>query len=507
MNEKIKKYWPLLGLFAFYFFVFVTFMSNAGLSSDDGAWGVIALDILEGNLPVLGDGWFIKLPALSAYLQAFFLWIHRSHEAVLIGFFLSGLIAHYFIIKTGELLESQQFGFLCSLLFFFKPIFFNFYAHKTWQVSLFPVFISVFVYAFFCFDKSVGKNKFWFYLMWVVASLGFTAHMAAVFYLAPLLFVTLKYYREVGWTELIPALVMYHGLNWLVLMQFEQWGLFFGAHALLFAMFAWLKWRQPAGFGFRYFLYYRLGLLLILVLLLTADFFLNQFFGVGMRSFLDFFPAASLYIARSNGLEGQLPLLHSWMSLEFILFTLFMVTYAHKKNRLWDFTLLLLIALVGFELFGVYSFFPHQWFIFLLPVLLFTVLWPIRRSLSLCLIVVLMNAAYAFTFAQKIRSSGGQGWHMATLETRNRMLDFVASNGKGAIVQMLNVDWYGARAWEYLYRVRFDRYINVGQGPGVTLYYVYEHDYLGREFKVGEPYSSMQQYRVGEHKLYFVKGQ
>lgn len=488
-------------LFAFYLAIFISFIGTAEVSSDEGVWGLLALDILEGARPLLGDGWFIKLPALFSYIEAFFLYWHRSHEAVLIGLFLLNLIGHYFIIKTGELIESFRFGVMSSLLYFFKPIFFNFYSQKAWQVSLLPLFICLFTHAFFQFERS--RQQRWSLELWLWASLAFTAHMSAVFLLAPLLYTTYKHTRDVIFSRLLLCLFLYHGLNVLVLKQFKQWPLFIGAHVLFLLTF-WLTKNFPFELkNFKSFLILRISALLVLALLITGDYLFNPFFGTAIGSFLDFLPAANLYIAQSNLLQERLPWLHSWLSVELLLLVAFIFYYANKKNTLWDLVIIFLIVLVSFEIIAPYGRFPHQWFIFLLPVILFPVLWLIRKSVFLCLIIIIINAHYSLSFARLIQKNGGQGQHMATLSSKNKMIDFIKSRGSSALVFMLNVDWYGARSWTYLYRLKTKHHINVAIGEETKTYYVYEHAYRGRFTKIGAPYTSMKQFKVEEHILFY----
>ena len=135
--------------------------------------------------------------------------------------------------------------------------------------------------------------------------------------------------------------------------------------------------------------------------------------------------------------------------------------------------------------------------------MLFPVLWLIRSSVFLCALLIIINAHYSFGFATLIQKTGGQGQHMAALSTKEKMIDFIESQGSSALVYMVNVDWYGARSWTYLYRLKTKFHINVAVGEMAKTFHVYEHAYRGRFTKIGPPYTSMKQFKVGEHILFY----
>jgi len=491
-------------LMVLYVVLFVQFNGIAQLTTDDGQWSALALNIAEGkNLSWSYDitTFGIRHSRLASYIHSFSLMIFRSHISILCLIFFFNLLSHYCLYRIGDLLGTKRGGILLSLIFYFLPSMFVFYSLKTWQVAYLTSFVIF--YIFFFFRHIQLKSKWDIYISAFFLGLSTHFHLSA-FLLFPMFFFILFFFLRVPVRMFLNVLL----IVLITLYPYVIQKPFFVLSVIpLFILYK-IKNKVEINCDSQFYYIINIGLFIagVIAYLIKLKFGLvNAFF-----IFLELLPANSLYIANQNLSQENFIGLSSFFSLNTTLFFISLFIKKRKTNVLSK-IIFLNIAFLLFSFFFLgfvlnLKTYPHQWFLFAIPFSLMMMVDLINENLnkklffSICFLVVMQNVYYSISFASHVRSSGGLGWHLASFESKKEILDFIFSNSNNPTFDFVNVNSYGVYGWYYLekYYIRDDRAKSQN-------FIIYEKDYQGKDmtdlghFKKGV----FQIHSYKAHKLFY----
>ncbi len=362
---------------------------NAELTTDDGTWLLMArahVTTLQPFILNLPSSIGTRNGALGAYLHEFFYFIHPSISSILIGIILLNLIVHYQLFKIGELLKNPLIGIMGSLFYFVSPEFFCITSLKSSQIAYLPLF-SVLTFRLL---------------------LGYVC-------------------QGIGWYFFAAAVSLFCG------MQLH------GSSILLAPLLLWvaattrfkLPERQMLVAGF---------LTSLLVSVAAVIFKPDLALFLPIRTILDLLPGMSNYIASHVGMS---PPAWSWndaVSLSTMALLAFgvlgLVHYASRDRSQKLLLAWVLIPIAGLNFMPlVFASYPHQWVLFLFPVLFVAIAQGVEdvsklfgtkragliRNVAFALLVV-TSAAFSVTYSSFIAASGGTGGHLASLSTKQQVV-------------------------------------------------------------------------------------
>lgn len=450
LTAFLQSHWPAIGLLLAYLAILIYFRGNFELTGDDGRWALLARGVVERKLLTLygvmgSEGG--PNSSLGIYLGALSYWIHPTMASIRAGVLVFVILTHALLIRLGRDLEDVSTGLCASLMFFFAPAFFVFYNQKLWQVAYLPFFSTA---ALFLAVRYV-KTRRWRTLAaaYVAAGLCCGLHQASAL-LLPAVMIAPALIPErdrPGYAQALMNIVLLvlscaHLLAWCWRARPPEapaMAAFLLVPLLCVRGTAWkADWFHPLIVA---------GLPIAVLCCSVLDAGFTPLAAVGRL--VDLLPGFNAYIAAHVGWSGPVlyPWLQTggpWLSLPVAVFAAYLVHALLRWRELpleqkllfyWNWIPVWLLALSGL----VFHEYPHQWFVFLFPAPFLAITVTLRRlmrSSALPLrwggaaILAAILAAYllaSFTFARFVSRSGGISWHMANLDVKMKVMEWVYS--------------------------------------------------------------------------------
>jgi len=488
-----------------YLIAILFFYETVEMTSDDGIWNGLSLNLanwqgIEWRIFGSLSGYFHT--SFAAYITAIPLFIYKSHLSIILFLNFLVLIAHFFVIKIGKILINEETGITLSLIFFFSPTMFVFYAFKSWQVFYLPIFQVISFYFFLSFLNTTKRRD----LCWSMIFLAFLPHFhLSGILLIPLFLILLiifknniklkahDFYLSITILYLINLSILYFLPLATNLITFASMLLFVAAfHFELVSKKLFLLFKQRKT--------YFVILLFSFVLPYLIHSNLNAF--TPLRMFFDLIPGNNKYIAEH--IAESVPFTTKFLSLECLLifsFFLFFKIRTIKEITIYFIMTYIFASIAFLSVFINEKSIPHQWFLFGLFYVFVGIIhfvnqsdYKIVRRLTL-VILILVNVFYSFDMSMRVKENGAGGVHLASYGAKEKILDYIYQRNSNPDIYFANVDSHGIYGWKYLLR-----YYKVNDAEPSLKFIVFEYKYWFRDIDEEE----LKKY-INFEKHYFHK--
>lgn len=494
-NSSLRVLYLVL-LTIYSFLLFYSF-GTSEMTSDDGLWNSLALDLSDGlQIPFTIESSIkgFHHTTLAAYISYIPLAIHKNHFSIQLFHGLLILLMHAYIFCIGNLLKKPGMGIFFSIIFFFTPSMSLFYGLKSWQLFYLPIFQVISLYYFISFFSNLKKVHL-FISMFLVSWFPHF-HLSAVV-LFPVFFFYLAFKRKsfkIDHYDLITCLAMFFLINSTLIYNFiESYKTISLLIVVLFVSILLLinldiKWPS-----------YQSQKKIYISLLIISLFLVFAVKG-HIRSFisaLELLPSNNLYVAHHLGFEDDFSLVSSLLSLE-VLFLFLFIFFKRPHSSFISFLFYLLTSILVIcsliSLFISSYQIPHQWFVFALIYIFLAIslfVCGLHNKLlrnTVLIFIVLSNIYHSTKMLHLVSTKGGQSIHLASYQDKKEILDIAFETSRNPIFIFPNVDWFGRRGWEYLIR-----YYKRDSSTPLTLVVIFENFYLRRD---------LDQVQLDKYKLF-----
>ncbi len=455
--------------------------------------------------PISSSGNFYHT-TLSAYLNSIPLLIYQSHYSILSFIFFLNLITHLVIIKIGCILQHKYLGYFLSLFFFLSTSVFL-YSLKTWQVTLLPNLVIIFIYFFIKYIKTKKSTDLFYSTFFLSLTPHF--HMSS-FILFPFLFTLIFIFskrRFIFDLSISFAILMLVNIPYLVQLDLKYIFLVLGIFVVSSFSLYFIKNERVMNI-IRYKPIY-----VALMLVIAAICFYDNSNFASLSRFLNLLPSNNHYYSYVSSINTGALFQNKFISIEFFLLILSLLFFRIKN----DYYLFLYLFLV----YGVFSSFmitlffhdrsiPHQWFIYALPITFISIalycfdISGKRKKVKIifCSFILITKFYFLTSICIKIKNQGGGGYYLATLERKLEILDYIYKKDFNPKISFINVDWYGEHSWDYL-RKYFPQNEQHVEKEYVVFINNYDKDYsLISDNFLNDEYS---QVKLNENIIYFLK--
>ncbi len=431
-------------------------------SNDDTLAMLFSRQMIDGPRSWFGIQSSMGIPHTSLVysIYAIFLWLYPKIVSLQVCVIYFLLIAHGTLMKTADQILGKYFSYLCSLCFFFSPVFALFYFQRFWEPAILPALTILAFYSLLQYLNEGKALKLW--LCVAAISIAISCHLLSAILYVPI-GIILWFFQPRKLPPLALALIVSTAL--LGLSPWIHW--LYSSHPLALLL--------PLLFPFLFF-FKRIQLSKQILAALAAIVLLGTLLAFGYRGFLgafsvlrDLISANSVYLPRHVGWisfsEGT-----EWFYPETLLLLLYCFRSAKNYAKLSINEKCLLIWIAG----SIFPFFlacaslkliSHQWAIFIFPVVWIGIMKPISelyyagkreyRILAIALIAVLILPAIFNTnrWEQRLKTEDGTGWHAASLGVKEKIIATIWSQSNRPLVFLASdrgADIHDFHAWSFL---------------------------------------------------------